>query len=138
MYTTPLATSIEATDADGVAVKGSTRSVVRSIAATFVRLTAPTVVKLPASAAFQLDDHTGLLAITATAYDAAGTVLGMVTTSTTIMHGETWTKELDFSAGVDAGTDAPPDLVPAANQLSVRELFDGHAIRDLARLTASA
>jgi len=73
--------------------------------------TAATVVKLPASAAFQLDDHAGVLVIAATAYDAAGTVLGMATTSTTIMHGETWTVNVDFSPGAvaDAGTDAGDD-----------------------------
>lgn len=73
--------------------------------------TATTVVKLPASAAFQLDDQSGTLAIAATAYDAAGTVLGMAKTSTTIMHGETWTVVLDFTpgAGVDAGMDANED-----------------------------
>jgi len=81
----------------------------RSVAANYLPLdaTATTVVKLPASAAFQLDDQTGVLAISATALDAAGTVLGMAETSTTIMHGETWTVDVDFSpgAGVDAGAD---------------------------------
>ena len=74
--------------------------------------TAATVLPLPASAAFQLDDHTGALAISAIAYDASGAVLGQVDTTTTIMPGETWTVTLDFSPGavVDAGADAPADL----------------------------
>jgi len=86
--------------------------------------TPTTVVKLPASAAFQLDEHTGLLAISATAYDAAGAVLGKVDTSTTIRHGETWTVVVDFSpgAGADAGTDAPAD---ASDDGSLVKITDG-------------
>jgi len=86
--------------------------------------TASTVVKLPASAAFQLDDHSGQLVIAATAYDAAGTVLGMATTSTTIMHGETWTVDVDFSPGAvtDAGADATTD---AGDDGSLVTITDG-------------
>jgi len=85
---------------------------------------ATNVVKLPASAAFQLDGHTGVLAIAATAYDAAGAVLGMVKTSTTIMPGETWTVDVDFSpgAGADAGMDGPTD---AGDDGSLVTITDG-------------
>lgn len=91
---------------------------------------ATNVVQLPASAAFQLDDYSGVLAISATAYDAAGTVLGQVDTSTTIMHGETWTVTIDFSPGavVDAGTDAPADLgtvTDAGDDASLVTITDG-------------
>jgi len=84
--------------------------------------TSTTVVQLPASAAFQLDDHEGLLAISATAYDVAGTVLGKVDTSTMIMHGETWTVNVDFSPGADAGTDGPTD---AGDDGSLVTITDG-------------
>lgn len=92
--------------------------------------TVTTVLKLPTSAAFQLDDHTGPLAISAQAYDAAGTVLGKVDTSTTIRSGETWTVIIDFTpgAGVDAGMDAPPDVGPvsdAGDDASLVTITDG-------------
>ena len=85
--------------------------------------TATTVVKLPASAAFQLDDRSGTLAISATARDAAETVLARVDTSTTIRHGETWTVNIDFSPGADAGTDGSP--ADAGDDGSLVTITDG-------------
>src|SRR3569623_9235 len=84
--------------------------------------TATTVLKLPASAAFQLDDYSGPLAISATGQAAAGTILGKVDTTTTIMHAQTWTVDIDFSApaGSDAGVDASPaDAGDAASLVTI-------------------
>jgi|GEM_PF-2151722 len=87
--------------------------------------TATTVLKLPASAAFQLDDYSGTLAISATALDAAGTILGKVDTTTTIMHAQTWTVNIDFSApaGSDAGVDSSP--ADAGDDASLVTITDG-------------
>lgn len=69
------------------------------------------VVTLPASAAFQLDDFSGGLALSATAYDETNAAIAHATTSTTIMHADTWTVEVDFGNGgttPDAGSDTGP------------------------------
>jgi len=84
------------------------------------------VLNLPASAAFQLDDQSGALAITATAVDQTMVAIAQASTNTTIKHGETWTVTLDFAGGTggDAAVDAPPDA-GTGNDAPLVKITDG-------------
>jgi hypothetical protein len=85
------------------------------------------VVALPASAAFQLDDVSGALAISAVAFDETNTKIAEVDTTTTIMHDKTWTVTLDFAGGAsDAGTVADAvDDGPTLVTITDGSLADG-------------
>jgi len=84
------------------------------------------VVTLPTSAAFQLDDQSGMLSIAATAVDETNAPVAQVMTNTTIIHGQTWTVNLDFTGGTgdDAGADALSDA-GTGDDASLVKITDG-------------
>ena len=53
-------------------------------------------IPLPRSAAFVLDQDSGMLTIPASALGTEDQVLATVNSTTTIMHGKTWTVGVDF------------------------------------------
>jgi len=61
----------------------------------------------PTSMALKLNDDSGTLRIDGQAQDANGAVVATATQTTTVMHDQTWSVDLDFGGtGTDAGLDA--------------------------------